>query len=103
MGLLISEGLLSVEKLVENNSDRPDIYFRRDFHRGRSHSKTLGGLVPVGSSSLRSEFYFFLVILKHLAKSKVRYFDLSFVEDDILGFQVVVNYTLLLIALVEVL
>ena len=53
--------------------------------------KTFRGLIPVSADSLRCQLYLLLVFTDDFAKSKVCDFDLTVVEEDILGFQIVVN------------
>jgi hypothetical protein len=59
--------------------------------------EALWGLIPVGANALTCELYFILSLVKSFAQAKVRYFNFSIMEDDILWLQVVVDYPLFLI------
>ncbi len=53
--------------------------------------EALRSLIPVRSSSLRSQFYFVLILIDRFAETEVRNLDLAIVKQDVLRFQVVVN------------
>ena len=53
--------------------------------------KTFRREVPIGSSALRSKFDACSLVLNDFAKAKVSYLQLSFMENDILWLQVVVD------------
>ena len=59
--------------------------------------EALWGLIPVGTNALTCELYFILSLVKSFAQAEVCYLNFTTVEDDILRFQVVVDYPLLLI------
>ena len=59
--------------------------------------EALGCLVPVGANALACQFDFVLVLLDDLAQAKVSDFHLAIVEDNVLRFEVIVDYFLLLV------
>ena len=59
--------------------------------------EAFGRLVPVRTNSLASQLYLILILLNDLTQAEVCDFDLSIVEDNVLGLQVVVDNFLLLI------
>lgn len=63
--------------------------------------ETLWGLVPISADSLRCELDLLRSLVHDLAEAEVGDLDLAVVEDDVLWFEVKVDY--LLLALVQVL
>ena len=59
--------------------------------------EALGCLIPVGADALAGQLNLVLVLLDDLAQAEVSDFHLAVVEDDVLWFQVVVDYLLLLV------
>ena len=59
--------------------------------------ETLRCLIPVGANALACQFDLVLVLLDDLAQAEVSDFHLAVVEDNVLRFEVIVDYFLLLV------
>ena len=56
--------------------------------------EAFGRLVPVGADTLTSQLNLVLVLANNLAEAEICDFDFPVVEDDILRFEVVMDYFL---------
>ena len=56
--------------------------------------EAFGRLVPIGPDTLTSQLNLVLVLANNLAEAEICNFDFSVVEDDILRFEVVMDYFL---------
>jgi hypothetical protein len=85
----ISKRFLSVDHLEIYDSDAPHVHFGGNYGH-LLFCEALGRQVPVGAYTLGGEFDG--IFFGGFAQSEIGDFDASFVEEDVLGFEVVVDY-----------
>lgn len=92
----MTKWLHSEQKLIENDTNAPNINLRRDL-RVLALVETLGSLVPVRAYALTRQFNLILILLDDFTQAEVGDFHLTVVEDNVLRLQVVMDDFLLLI------
>lgn len=86
---LVSEGFLAEDHLVVDHADRPHVDLGRD-HCLLVGDEAFGREVPVGAHALGGQLK--ILVFGCLAEAEVCDLYFSFVEEDVLGFEVVVDY-----------
>ena len=97
----MSKRLPSKGKLIEYNTDWENINFLWDLRWifPLSRHKTLRRQVPIGTYTLGGQVHLWLVTLLHdFTEAEVCYLDFPFVKEDVLGFDVVMDDCLGLVA-----
>lgn len=87
--LIMAKRFFTKQKFKENYTNWPYIYLV--WNLWTILGEAFWCLIPICTNSLWSQLYLFISLINNLAKSEVCYFDLSIVEDNVLGFKIVVN------------
>lgn len=100
LGLVVAEGLLAVETLVEDDAHRPDVHLGGDLGRRLAHDEALRGQVPVGAGPLAGEVHALLrvvaVLVHDLGEAEVCNLNITADhvvpgEEDVARLEIVVD------------
>jgi hypothetical protein len=86
---LVSEGFFAEDHLVVDHADRPHVDLGRDHCLLVGH-EAFGGKVPVCAHALGGQLE--VLVFGCFAEAEICDLGLSFMEEDVLGFEVVVNH-----------